>query len=304
MILQKAAAFSLALLFFSAAALPAQETLIDDVKRGHHNNEVVTIVGKVVSGPRVATQSVQGYYLEDRFTQVILVKTTKDLPPLETTCKVTGVAQLDADTREVFVHEEQRELLDQKPVHNNTASLPAPPADHTNAILMIGAAVLVLIAVAIFLTRRQQRSSGSPGGSEDTPPPLPSSADVDDFKTVKVYKTTKVLPGTLVVMDGGRETDVIYLSDQSGRGEVEIGRDSPDASGGIRIKDRTNTVSRRQARLVYAAATQEFRVVNLALELSNPTTLNGKSMRPDETALLTDGDLVGMGNLEVKFRKK
>jgi hypothetical protein len=213
---------------------------------------------------------------------------------------------LDADTREVFVHEEQRELVDQKAAENNSASPPPPPADHTNAILAIGAAVLVLIAVAIFLTRRQHSAAVSaiPGAGDDAPPSLPRSADVDDLKTVKVYKTTKVLPGTLIVMDGGRETDVIYLSDQSGRGEVEIGRDSPDASGGIRIKDRTNTVSRRQARLVYSPATQEFRVINLAPELSNPTTLNGKSLRPDETALLADGDLVGMGSLEVKFRKK
>jgi len=151
--------------------------------------------------------------------------------------------------------------------------------------------------IAALLMRRQK-------SADDAAAPLPPSAAVDDFKTVKVYKTTKVLPGTLVVMEGGKETDIIYLSDQSGRGEIEIGRDSPDVAGGIRVKDRTNTVSRRQARLVYSADTRDFRVVNLATEQSNPTTVNGKPLAANESVLLSEGDLVGMGSLEVKFRKR
>ena len=142
------------------------------------------------------------------------------------------------------------------------------------------------------------------------PPPIPSaesapvaSPTVDDFKTVRVFKTTKVLPGTLVILENGQETDTIYLSDQSGRDAIEIGRDSPDIAGGIRIKDKTNTVSRRQARLLYSTSNKQFKLVNLAPETSNPTMINGRQMPGDETVVLNDNDVLRMGNVELKFRK-
>lgn len=293
-------ALSFAVLFLSAAVLPAQEIKIGDVKRGNYNNEKVSVSGEVVPGPDVATGTVQAYYLKDRYLDVIAVKTTDKLPDLQSKFQVTGVAQLDAATKEVFILEQQRVAIVPPP------QLPTPqqpPPTNYNLLIVIGAAVLALVAIAVLLMRRQ-KSTGLPAASADgAADSLPTSA-VDDFKTVKVYKTTKVLPGTLVVMEGGKETDIIYLSDQSGRGEIEIGRDSPDADGGIRVKDRTNTVSRRQARLVYAADTRDFRVVNLATEQSNPTTVNGKPLAWNESVLLADGDIVGMGSLEVKFRKR
>ena len=140
--------------------------------------------------------------------------------------------------------------------------------------------------------------------------PIPStgsapvaSSSVDDFKTVRVYKTTKVLPGTLVVLETGQETDTIYLSDQSGRDEIEIGRDSPDIAGGIRIKDKTNTLSRRQARILYSTSDKQFKLLNLAGEASNPTMINEREMSGNETVVLNDNDVLRMGNVELKFKK-
>jgi hypothetical protein len=244
---------------------------------------------------------VQSYYLRDRYLDVIAVKTTDKLPDLKSEYRVTGVAQLDAATREVFILEKSRVAI--VPPSAPPPPPPPPPANYT-LLIAIGAAVVVLIVIAVLLMRRQKPTGVPTASADGAAVSLPASAAIDDFKTVKVYKTTKVLPGTLVVMEGGKETDIIYLSDQSGRGEIEIGRDSPDAAGGIRIKDRTNTVSRRQARLVYSADTRDFRVVNLATEHSNPTTVNGKPLAENEGVLLSDGDTVGMGSLEVKFRKR
>ena len=291
-------ALSFAVLFLSAAVLPAQEINIGDVKRGNYNDQVVSVTGEVVAGPKVATPSVQAYYLKDRYLDVIAVKTTDKLPELQSKYQVTGVAQLDATTKEIFILEQQRVAIGLPPL--------PPHDDHglRNLLIAIGAAVLVLIVIAVLLMRRQRSAGVSAAPADGAAVSLPPSTTIDDFKTVKVYKTTKVLPGTLVVMEGGKETDIIYLSDQSGRGEIEIGRDSPDAAGGIRIKDRTNTVSRRQARLVSSADTRDFRVVNVATEQSNPTTVNGKPLAANESVLLSDGDTVGMGSLEVKFRKR
>jgi hypothetical protein len=300
MTIRRTTALSFAILFLSAAALKADDVSIGDVKRGKYNNEVVSVSGEVVPGPKVETLSLKGYYLKDRYLDVILVKTTDQLPELKSEYQVTGVAQPDAASKETFILEKQRVAIPQTPPAAPPPP-PAPPSRNYRPLIAIGAVVLVLVGIAIWLMRRQRSTAAPTDGAEASPPP---PAAIDDFKTVKVYKTTKVLPGTLVVLEGGRETDIIYLSDQSGRGEVEIGRDSPDASGGIRIKDRTNTVSRRQARLVYSANTGVFRVVNLATEQSNPTTVNGKAVAANESVALSDEDTLGMGSMELKFRKR
>ncbi len=84
-------------------------------------------------------------------------------------------------------------------------------------------------------------------------------------------------------------------------GEVEIGRESPDVTDGVRIEDKANTLSRRQARLVYSAQTGEFRLVNLAGGDSNPTVINGRRMASNETVLLRNDDILEMGNIRLKF---
>ena len=164
----------------------------------------------------------------------------------------------------------------------------------------IGIALVVLIAAGIVLMRRRQTQEGPAGGGDESK----AQAGVDDYRTVKVYKTTKVLPGTLVVLENRQETDVIHLSDQSGRGEIEIGRDSPDVTDGIRIKDKTNTVSRRQARLTYSAGERAFNLCNLAGDASNPTVVNGRQMSERESVVLHDGDSLVMGSVEMRFRQK
>jgi hypothetical protein len=173
-------------------------------------------------------------------------------------------------------------------------------------LLAIGAGAVILVILAIWLSRRQRFGQPPPAESKGGPAAgMPAErSQVDDFKTVKVYKTTKVLPGQLVVVDNGQESDVLYLSDQSGRGEIEIGRDSPDIAGGIRIKDPSNTVSRRQARIVFLADRRQFQLFNLAGENSNPTAVNGRALRENESVTLTDGDRIAMGGLTVKFAAK
>ena len=127
---------------------------------------------------------------------------------------------------------------------------------------------------------------------------------VDDHSHVTEYKTAKILPGKLIVVDdrnGAQETEVIYLTDPSGMGEVEIGRECPDVTDGVRIKDKANTLSRRQARLVYSAQTGKFRLVNLAGKDSNPIAINGRRMANQETVLLGNNDILQMGTVRLKF---
>ena len=196
-----------------------------------------------------------------------------------------------------------------------------------------GALLLIFIMIDRRRNRRLEARSSAAHYDVRVPWPIPAAhlagharrvddrSHVTEYKTAKIlppkpvvledrpeetagYRTTKILPGKLIVVDdrnGAEETEVIYLMDPSGMGEVEIGRESPDVTDGVRIKDKANTLSRRQARLVYSAQTGEFRLVNLAGEDSNPTAINGRRMANQETVLLGNNDILEMGTIRLKF---
>lgn len=206
------------------------------------------------------------------------------------------------------------------------AALSAMPTGWVVALSVLGLG-FIGGAVALVLTRRQSpvpswqaprpvsplsgpdptdllRPTPSSPAPSPALSPAPEVPVLEDYKTVKSYKTSKTLPGRLVMLDDKRETDTIFLSDQNGRGEIEIGRDSPDAVGGIRIKDKTNTLSRRQAKLLYDSSRREFKLLNLIGDAGNPTTHNDRVMHENEAIVLKEGDVLGMGNVELLFKQK
>ncbi len=204
--------------------------------------------------------------------------------------------------------------------------------DKRRRLALAGTLMLILFVIAW----RGSRPPASPVPNRRyvrTPSPIPAAhlaghaprvddrSHVTEFKTRKIlptkplmvedraeepaeYRTTKILPAKLIVLDernGTEETEVIYLTDPSGMGEVEIGRESPDVTDGVRIKDKTNTVIRSQARLVYSAQAGEFRLVNLASKDSNATVINGRRMANQETVVLGNDDILQMGTVQLKF---
>jgi hypothetical protein len=180
----------------------------------------------------------------------------------------------------------------------------------TYVLIGVGVALIFLAVLAVLLLRRKPSDTvESPSPSSSTP--WDGSAHslghdvVDDYKTVRVFKTTKVLPGSFVILQGEMESsEVVYLSDQSGNNEIDIGRDSPDARGGIRIKDPSDTLSRRQAKVNYLPKTGTFRLTNLASSESNPTIVSGRELSKGQSVDLHDGDVVIMGALHLKFRQR
>jgi serine/threonine-protein kinase len=123
-----------------------------------------------------------------------------------------------------------------------------------------------------------------------TPPPSPSRRGAPSAEFVLLHQ--------------GRAERVIPLPEFDAQGELEIGRGSKGASGGIRIPDPSSTLSRRQARLAYTASSGELRLVNLAGGNANPTRINGRALGPLESCPLRDGDTITMGNLQMVFRRK
>ena len=321
-----------------AGVIHAQTPIsVRELVRGFYSrckNEQVAVQGWVSAEKLVSSTTFKAYYLKDRYGSTIVVRTVNELPQINSEVLVTGVALADADSRKFFISETKRKLIRSAPGDQPEAEGGAwkqlPELPSTENLILIGFIAVGLLWVVLRLRREKAAPTAyvpapPPGPSpsykpapapepvgpyKPAPPPIPStgsapaaSPSVDDFKTVRVYKTTKVLPGTLVVLENGQETDTIYLSDQSGRDEIEIVRDNPDIAGGIRIKDKTNTLSRRQARILYSASDKQFKLVNLAGEASNPTMINGWEMSGNETVVLNDNDVLRMGNVELKFKK-
>ena len=235
---------------------------------------------------------------------------------------VTGTAIKNPESSEIH-----HEAAETEPISTGSKQ-----QDKRRRLALAGTLMLILFVIAW----RGSRLPASPAPSRRyvrTPAPIPAAhlaghaprvdgrSHVTEFKTRKIlptkpivvedraeetakYRTTKILPGKLIVLDdqnGAQETEVLYLTDPSGMGEVEIGRESPDVTGGVRIKDKANTLSRRQARLVYSAQAGEFRLVNLAGKDSNPTVINGRRMANQETVLLGNDDILEMGTIRLKF---
>ena len=344
-----------------AGVIHAQTPIsIGELVRGFYSrykNEQVAAQGWVSAGKRVSSTTFKAYYLKDRYSSTIVVRTINKVPQINSELLVTGVALVDADSKRFFISETKRKQVGSAREETEEAARQPLELPSTENLILIGLIAIGLLWAVMRLRRRKAAPAASaPGPSpsykpapapvpshksgpapepgrpyKPAPPPIPSagsatvasptsqvasptapvasstakvaSSSVDDFKTVRVFKTTKVLPGTLVVLENGQETDTIHLSDQSGRYEIEIGRDSPDIAGGIRIKDETNTLSRNQARLFYSNSDKQFMLVNLASETSNPTMINGRQMSGDETVVLKDNDVLRMGNVELRFRK-
>ena len=152
-----------------------------------YKNEEVRVHGQVSAEKRVDSQTYKGFYLKDRFGDLILVRTTAPLPEISSFVTVTGVALRDADTGDVFVSETRRE----GGTAPAAAAAPAPAAggapapaddsarrqaeeqrmreeeerrkaeqeaDDQRQMLMlggIGLAIAVLIGIAVYLMRRK-----------------------------------------------------------------------------------------------------------------------------------------------------
>ena len=112
-------------------------------------------------------------------------------------------------------------------------------------------------------------------------------------------------PGALILLKNSSPKETIPLSDESGRGRIEVGRECKSVKDGIRINDPTTTMSRYQARLTRSPGSDRIYLVNLvdpSKSGSNPTALNGHAMKKNEKRPLRDGDAIAMGKVRLRFR--
>lgn len=287
----------------ACVAAQAPEMSIDPLRRriDEIEGEAVSIDGWVSAEKPTESPGFKSYYLRDRFGSLVHVRTTAGVPEIQEHLRVVGIVRKETGGGDIYLSERSREIV-----------------NGWLRYALFGAAVVLLAIGGLLLSLRRSSAAApqpqppqpKPGPSPEpkpspTPAPAPEPPEIEDYPTLKVYKTAKVLPGRLVVIEDSREGDAVYLYDQTGAGEIEIGRETPGLSHGLRIKVsdpmKSRTISRRQARIAYSAGSKRFTVTNLADEESNPTIVNKRELARNESVDLSDGDRIVMGLVEFKF---
>jgi len=133
---------------------------------------------------------------------------------------------------------------------------------------------------------------------------MPSGSSVDEGKTVRMLVppsgTMELLPGKFVVMKGedGRKEIRLKLPKGAEKKEFTIGRKSiPDTNPYSHIQLKVDTVSRDQAKI--ACANGKYTLTNVSNV--NPTSVNGRPLGENESLELKNGDMIGMGEVEIKY---
>jgi hypothetical protein len=248
--------------------------------------------------------------VRDEYGDVMLVRTTNDIPALGTEWFLTGTIVQSADG--LFLAEATRRRVGFDWQDSRTILL-----------IAIGAVLVLLLGLIVWASLRPEAPLTETRdplnvGTFTSHPPSPGGADFSRLPdlssditktvplpgggTVSYDKTRRLLPGMLMLMDGANEHSPIYLYSQDSTDQVEIGRKSPDVSSGIRIDDRTATLSRHQAWIKYLSAEDRFQIRNGTA--ANPTVLNGQRLAAQEVADLPDESTLSMGAVNFKFVKK
>lgn len=111
--------------------------------------------------------------------------------------------------------------------------------------------------------------------------------------------SAEYLPGRLEIQTGRHRGEEIRFARISGDvAEVTLGRD--DGPPGRHVKLPVETVSRRHARMEFVNG--RWKITNLSR--TNPTVVNGEELLAAEGARwLTDGDIIEMGEVVLRFRE-
>jgi hypothetical protein len=117
-------------------------------------------------------------------------------------------------------------------------------------------------------------------------------------------KTMKFVPGRLVIAAGpdqGKEFRIAGRPTPDGN-VVTIGRaevEGEKAFAHIQLGDTYRTVSRIQAEIIQ----QDDTILLRNKSETNPTMINGKQVTPEATVEISDGDMIRMGELMLRYER-
>lgn len=134
--------------------------------------------------------------------------------------------------------------------------------------------------------------------------PEEESGGPETLKFKAPPKTMKFVPGRLVVAAGpdqGKEFRIAGHPTPDGN-VVTIGRakvEGERAFAHIQLGDTYRTVSRMQAEIIQ----QDQTILLKNKSETNPTMVNGDQVPPEDTVELTDGDMIRMGELMLRYER-
>ncbi len=296
--------FLLAILFFSLtnsaceqqASMSVQD-LLDD--RENFIDRIITIEGTVVRHID-DERDFKSYLLQDRYGQVVTVRTIKALPAITDNISVNGTFNegMMGGSRVFYISEINRRSAAFFMIDNQL-------------LLMLFAALIVIMIIAllvVYLKKPEPKPAPviPPVGPEPkplTPQPDPEPPVVVDNPTIKIVgtsdKTIKVLPGKLEVLSGVEgQKELKFLTPPNSRiHEFTFGRNPGTSYSHFQFK--SPTVSREQAKLIISR--NDFSLINYANEQSNPTQINGEKMDENESRSLKSGDIITMGEVSLRL---
>jgi hypothetical protein len=229
------------------------------------------------------------FQVRDQEGDVITVYTNLDVPQVNDAIQTAGVVEISDG--ELFLFEQQR--------------------GGTNLWLW----VLVGALAVAFVGTLAYALTGSGGTEKETvpvPSPVPSpdprvdydKEDPNGGETVSIPtepKTQKLL-GTLKMLSDHGKTDRPLMVNVSSNGaasgagsEFTIGRGK-----GCDIRLKPQTVSRNQAKLVYANG--QFYITNYVSAQKNPTMVDGYEMAKGKQMPLDDGAEIQMGEVRMQLQ--
>lgn len=308
---------------------------------GQYSNDIHEVKGSVTRIIDVAPSEMTTYILRSESGAEIRVKTREPKPEVNTTYRVRGLVQVEGFTRDATLTERNRTLVAAPgapaPEETTAEAEGGGGGMPTWALLLLVVGGVVVVGFIGYYVLQGQQSSqpatvqggdgraGSGMGIEADATAVggrsggPSSGEIPGMRsessssltssgpaTLRLKappKTMKFIPGKLVVSAGpdqGTEFRIAGHPAEEGN-VVTIGRakvEGERAFAHIQLGETYRTVSRIQAEIVQK---DDGEVLLRNKSTTNPTLVNNEILPAEETVKLSDGDLIQMGELVMRY---
>lgn len=316
--MKKTYLFFIAFLFMLPAAM-ANRTTVESIVNfpGRYEHERVVFEGHIMRYV-AGTPTTSSYYeIQGDYGARLRVNTTAPRPVILKRYQVEGTLIMYNDAP--LVIESTKRLLEDAPVRV------APPVEEPKEVVqetswiqdnmlyvLIAAGVVVLaliVLIIVFATRSTPPAPVTPiteraEEKRETIVEKPTFSTPSQYKTVRMAvdtpKTMRFMPGRLEIVsaeDKGKSFKMAGFPSDNGS-VVTLGRESVSGERGyshIQLNDQT--VSRKQAEIIYRDA--KMFIKNLSE--TNYTKVDGKEIKPNELAEITNGAIIKTGAIEFRY---
>lgn len=311
------------IIFLISFSIYAQETTIEKIIASPqaYLESAVSVKGLVIMYQR-GTGNTNYYLLRGDYGGIIKVNTSEEFPEINKIYNVIGVVYFDEKTNSPFLSEKSKYLAETKEVAKESAikkesSEEVTPVTElkTNNQFVIGLAIVLIILLSVYLFTKQKQIV-KPAGVSSIDKTNKSETQLAyqyqdyeksseyEFKTIRITpespKTLKFIQGKLTIISGedkGKSFKIAGYPTSEGN-IVTIGREEIRGERAYsHIQLMQKTISRKQAEIIQ----KDDKLYIKNLSETNPTQVNGIELKVQEKIELKPGDILRLGELELKY---